>query len=358
MDFRKHCLEVEQAYQKAEQALADPELLADPKKYQEAARNHRELERVVQKWKEYEAVIQARDDAKSLLQDPDPEMGAMAQEELEKAEAKIPGLEEELLVLLLPSDPRDSKNIVMEIRAGTGGEEAALFAGDLFRMYSRYAEKHGWKMEILSSHPTELGGFKEVVFSIAGEWVYNRMKFESGTHRVQRVPTTETQGRIHTSAITVAVMPEADEVDLEIKNEDLRIDVFRSSGPGGQSVNTTDSAVRITHLPTGLVVSCQDEKSQHKNRAKALRVLRSRLFEQEMEKRQQEEAATRKSQVGTGDRSGRIRTYNFPQNRLSDHRINLTLYKLEQVMGGELDELFDALVQDEQHKRLEAMGWA
>jgi peptide chain release factor 1 len=283
-------------------------------------------------------------------------MAGMARAELEKAEAQLPVLERELTLLLLPSDPRDEKNIIMEIRAGTGGEEAALFAGDLFRMYSRYAESQGWKLEILSSNETDLGGFKEIVFGMTGERVHSRMKFESGTHRVQRVPATEASGRIHTSAITVAVMPEADEVDIEIKPEDLRIDVFRSGGHGGQSVNTADSAVRLTHLPSGLVVSCQDERSQLKNKIKGMKVLRSRLYKREMERREAEEASTRRQQVGSGDRSGRIRTYNFPQNRVSDHRIGLTLYKLDQVMQGNLAELIEALIQDEERRKLEQVA--
>jgi peptide chain release factor 1 len=278
----------------------------------------------------------------------------MAREEMAELEARIPVLSHEIEVLLLPKDPLDDKNIIMEIRAGTGGDEAALFAGDLFRLYTRYAERKGWKVELLSSSPTELNGFKEVIFSMTGERVYSLMKFEAGGHRVQRVPATEAQGRIHTSAATVAVMPEAEEVDVVIRNEDIRVDVFRSGGPGGQSVNTTDSAVRITHIPTGLVVQCQDEKSQIKNRAKAMKVLRSRLLEREIQRQQDEQAAARKCQVGSGDRSERIRTYNFPQNRLTDHRINLTIYSLDRVMDGELDCVLDALVAHAQAERLRA----
>jgi peptide chain release factor 1 len=356
MDIGRHCREIVETFARVEDLMADPTVLADQEKYRETAKAHRDLERVVVKWREYQALLEARDQARGLLEDSDPEMAAMAQAEFEDAEARIPELERQLTLLLLPRDPMDDKDIVMEIRAGTGGEEAALFAGDLFRLYSRHAEARGWKIELLSSNPTELGGFREIIYSVSGERVYSRMKFESGTHRVQRVPETEAQGRIHTSAITVAVMPEAGEVDVVIKPEEIRIDVFRSSGPGGQSVNTTDSAVRITHLPTGLVVSCQDEKSQHKNRAKALKVLRSRLYDLELQKQQDKEAATRRTQVGTGDRSGRIRTYNFPQNRLTDHRIGLTLYQLDRVMEGDLDMVVDPLVADEQSRRLEALS--
>ncbi|NQU42516.1 peptide chain release factor 1 [bacterium] len=356
MDIEKRCLEIEEAFERVERSLADPAVLSDQEKYREVTRRHSQLERIVRKWREFRKTRDAAVDAEALLDDLDPEMAEMARQEYDHAVEQLPALERDLTLLLLPSDPIDEKDIVMEIRAGTGGEEAALFAGDLFRMYSRYAEREGWTIELLSSNETELGGFKEIVFGVSGERVYSRLKFESGTHRVQRVPETEAQGRIHTSAITVAVMPEADEVDVEIRNEEIRIDVFRSSGPGGQSVNTTDSAVRVTHLPTGLVVSCQDEKSQHKNRAKALRVLRSRLYDLELQRRQDEESATRRAQVGTGDRSGRIRTYNFPQNRVTDHRIGLTLYKLEQVMDGAIGDLIEGLVQEEQSRKLAALG--
>jgi peptide chain release factor 1 len=355
MDLEKHCKDVVATFEKIEQAMTDPAILSDPARYRETAKKHRELERVVLKWREYSKALSSIADARALLQDPDPEMAQMARAELEEAQEKLPGLEHDLSLLLLPSDPLDDKDILVEIRAGTGGEEAALFAGDLFRMYAHYAERKGWKTEVLSANETELGGFKEIIFGISGDRVYSRMKFESGTHRVQRVPTTEAQGRIHTSAITVAVMPEAEDVDVEIKPEDVRVDVYRSSGHGGQSVNTTDSAVRVTHIPTGLVVTCQDEKSQHKNRAKALKVLRSRLYDQQVQQQRDQEAASRREQVGTGDRSGRIRTYNFPQNRLTDHRIGLTLYKLEQIVDGDLDEVTSALVQDEQTRKLETI---
>ena len=276
----------------------------------------------------------------------------MARQEVKQLERDIERLEHELKLLLIPKDPLDHKNTIMEIRAGTGGDEASLFAADLYRMYSRYAESKGWRTEIMSASETEVGGYKEIVLSISGQQIFGNLKFESGVHRVQRVPTTESGGRIHTSAVTVAVLPEAEDTDVQLNPEDLRIDVFRSSGPGGQSVNTTDSAVRITHEPSGLVVSCQDEKSQHKNKAKALRILKARLYEIEEQKKQQERASARKSQIGSGDRSERIRTYNFPQNRVSDHRINLTLHKLDNVIQGSLDELIEALKLSEQEQLL------
>ncbi|HBF34743.1 TPA: peptide chain release factor 1 [Candidatus Sumerlaeota bacterium] len=356
MDLVKLCNEMEAAYAKVEISMADPAVLSDQAQYRDVAKRHREIGRIVNKWREYQACVKTREEAQALSQDSDPDMAAMAQAEMAEADEALPRIERELTLLLLPSDPMDDKNTVMEIRAGTGGEEAALFAADLFRMYSRYAERQGWKVEMLSDSPTELGGFKEVIFGVSGERVFSRMKFESGTHRVQRVPETETQGRIHTSAITVAVMPEAEEVDIEIRAEDVRVDVYRSSGNGGQSVNTTDSAVRVTHLPTGLIVTCQDEKSQIKNRAKALKVLRSRLYDMEVQKKQMEEKLARREQVGTGDRSERIRTYNYPQNRLTDHRIGLTLYKLDYITEGEMDELINALMEDEQSRKLAALG--
>jgi peptide chain release factor 1 len=330
--------------------------MGDAVRYREATKRHRDLGKIVAKWRQYERALTSRAESESMTGDADPEIAKMANAELEELALRLPEIERELTLLLLPNDPLDEKNIVMEIRAGTGGDEAALFAGDLFRMYSRYAERLGWKLEILSSNAPDMGGFKEVIFSISGERVYSRLKFESGTHRVQRVPTTEAQGRIHTSAITVAVLPEADEVDMVIKPEDVRIDVYRSSGHGGQSVNTTDSAVRITHLPTGMIVTCQDEKSQLKNRVKAMKVMRSRLLDLEIQKRQDAESAQRREQVGSGDRSGRIRTYNYPQNRVTDHRIGLTLYHLQRVLEGELDDVVGALVADEQKRRLERAG--
>ncbi|SFM96433.1 peptide chain release factor 1 [Thermodesulforhabdus norvegica] len=348
---------VEEKFVEIERALADPRIFEKPQEYQKLAREHAEIAPLVETYRRYREVLQQLEENEGLLRtEKDPEMRELIKEELEALEEKKEELLRELKILLLPKDPNDEKNVILEIRAGTGGEEAALFAADLLRMYVRYAEERGWKVEILDSHPTEMGGFREVIVNISGKGAYSRLKFERGVHRVQRIPVTESQGRIHTSAVTVAVLPEAEEVDVEIDPNDLRIDVFRSSGPGGQSVNTTDSAVRITHIPTGIVVTCQDEKSQHKNKAKAMKVLRARLYE--MKKREQEEkiARERRAQVGTGDRSERIRTYNFPQNRVTDHRINLTLYKLDQVMNGELDEIIDSLIAHDQTEQIRNLG--
>jgi len=311
---------------------------------------------VVRVFREHKQLAQELEDNREMLADGDPEIREMAKAEIEAIEERLPELEEELKILLLPKDPMDDKNIILEIRAGTGGDEAALFAADLYRMYSRYAEANRWKVEEMSSNPTGSGGYKEIIASISGDKVYSKLKYESGTHRVQRVPATESQGRIHTSAVTVAIMPEAEEVDVDIRPEDLRVDVYRSSGPGGQSVNTTDSAIRITHIPTGMIVICQDEKSQHKNKAKALKVLRSRLLQIEQDKAKAEEDANRRSQIGSGDRSERIRTYNFPQGRVSDHRINLTLHQLPQIMEGELEDLTDALISHFQAEALKKQG--
>ena len=332
-------------FQELESAIADPALFKDQRRTRELMQEHVALRPVISGHQRLQGLDKEIADTESLLADSDgdEEIAEMAREELDRLREERGTLLAELRVLLIPKDPRDRKNVIMEIRAGTGGDEATLFAADLFRMYGKYADLRGWKLEMLSSHGTEVGGFKEVVFSINGTEVFAHLRYESGVHRVQRVPVTESSGRIHTSAVTVAVLPEAEEADLEIKPEELRIDVFRSSGPGGQSVNTTDSAVRITHVPSGVVVTCQDEKSQHKNKAKALRVLRARLLEAREEKVEQERAAFRRSQIGSGDRSERIRTYNFPQNRVTDHRVNLTLYKLEEILLGALATVVETL---------------
>jgi len=334
---------IESRYFELEKALSDPETIANHRKYQRFAKEHADLTPCVQTFRKHQELSTRLEENRELLADSDPEMRQLAQEDSSQLKAELGRLEEELKQLLTPKDPNDDKNVILEIRAGTGGDEAALFAADLFRMYARYAELTGWKVDILNSHDTGIGGFKEVIFSVSGHSAYGRLKYESGVHRVQRVPTTESQGRIHTSAVTVAVLPEAEEVEVEIEPNDIRVDVFRSSGPGGQSVNTTDSAVRITHLPTGLVVSCQDEKSQHKNKAKALKVLRARLLDMMQLEQRDKTAEDRKSQVGTGDRSERIRTYNFPQNRVTDHRINLTVYKLDEILQGEINSIIDPL---------------
>lgn len=330
-------------FMEVEGLLSDPSVLSDQNQYRELNREHAELAETVEVYRNYKQVRQEIEDNRELMRDEDPEMREMAKEELPALEAQEEELKQQLTLLMLPKDPNDGKNIILEIRAGTGGDEAALFASDLFRAYSRYAERHRWKVEILSSSEAGIGGFKEVIAMVTGQNVYSRLKYESGTHRVQRVPETEAQGRIHTSACTVAVLPEAEDVDLEIDNGDLRIDVYRASGAGGQHINKTESAVRITHIPTGVVVSCQDEKSQHKNKAKAMKVLRSRIFDAMQAEQNALTAADRKNQVGSGDRSERIRTYNFPQGRCTDHRIGLTLYKLDAIMQGDLDEIFEAL---------------
>jgi peptide chain release factor 1 len=322
----------------------DPDLSKDTKKYREVMKEYSHLGEIASAHGELESLSEQLENAKNLFQDEkDPEMKELAREEIRELETRIEDAGDRLKFLLVPRDPLDEKNIIMEIRAGTGGDEAGLFVADLYRMYSRFAETKGWKFEIMHSNETELGGFKEIIFSVSGKNVYENLRYESGVHRVQRVPSTEASGRIHTSAVTVAVLPEADETEIDIRQEDLRIDVMRAGGPGGQCVNTTDSAVRITHIPSGIVVHCQDEKSQIKNKAKAMRILRARIYEMEEAKAASERAEARKSQVGSGDRSERIRTYNFPQNRLTDHRINLTLYKLDLVMQGDVEELFDAL---------------
>ncbi len=344
--------ELEQQYIQIETDLSDPEIFSNQEKYRKLSKSHSELGPIVSTYREYRRIVSEMEENRELARDKDPEIRELAQAELEGLQEKKDRLQEDLKMQLVPSDPLDDKNIILEIRAGTGGEEAALFAADLFRMYSRYAEERNWKVEVLNMQDTGSGGIKEVIASISGKMVYSRLKYESGVHRVQRVPETESQGRVHTSAVTVAILPEAEEVDVNIEPNDLRVDVFRSSGPGGQSVNTTDSAVRITHIPTGLVVSCQDEKSQHKNRAKALKVLRSRLLQIMEEEQKREYDDNRRAQVGSGYRSERIRTYNFPQSRVTDHRINLTLYNLETVMQGHLDGIIEPLVQNFQAQAL------
>jgi peptide chain release factor 1 len=346
--------QMERRYDELSAQLGMPEVITDHEKYQKAGRALRELESPVMKFRELKQVRQGLAEARAMLAEADPEMRAMAEEEIAALAPREPVLEEEIKVLLLPKDPNDEKNVILEIRAGTGGDEASLFAAEIFRMYQRFAEQHKWKIELLSLSESGVGGYKEVIAIIEGERVYSQMKWESGVHRVQRVPATETQGRVHTSAVTVAVLPEAEDVDIKIEAKDIRIDTFCSSGPGGQSVNTTYSAVRITHLPTNTVVSCQDEKSQIKNRDKGMRVLRSRLYEMEMERQNAELAKERKQMVGSGDRSEKIRTYNFPQNRMTDHRIGLTLHQLDQVMLGKLQPIVDALIAHYQAEQLKA----
>ncbi|MCW7752638.1 peptide chain release factor 1 [Desulfobotulus sp. H1] len=334
---------VEDRFVELERLMSDPAVLADRERYQKYLREHAEISDLVEGFRHYREVVQERHENESLLRDRDPEIREMAEEESRRLESLEKSLADTLRMLLIPKDPNDGKNIILEIRAGTGGDEAALFAGDLFRMYARYAESAGWKIEILDSNEPDVGGFKEVVAMVQGRGVYSVMKYESGIHRVQRVPATETQGRIHTSAVTVAVLPEAEEVDVHVDEKDLRIDTYRSQGAGGQHVNTTDSAVRITHIPTGIVVQCQDEKSQHKNRLKAMQVLRARMYDAMAQEQAAKRSADRKEQVGTGDRSGRIRTYNYPQGRVTDHRIGLTLYRLESILQGDMAQLVDAL---------------
>jgi peptide chain release factor 1 len=344
---------VEQRFEQVEKLLSDPQIVQDQPVYRKYVREHADLNKIVSAYRKYKQILQDLQESRELLKDDDPEIKDLAGDEIAALSREKADLEAELKTLLLPKDPNDEKNVIVEIRAGTGGEEAALFAGDLFRMFSRYAENRKWKVEVMSQHPVGAGGFKEIIVMIQGKGAYSAFKYESGTHRVQRVPTTETQGRIHTSAVTVAVLPEAEEVDVKIDPSELKIDVYRSTGPGGQSVNTTDSAVRITHLPTGLVVTCQDEKSQLKNKNKAMRVLRARLMDQMLQEQMDKRSQERKSQVGTGDRSGRIRTYNFPQGRVTDHRIGLTLYKLDDILQGGIDELIDGLTTYYQSRALQ-----
>ncbi len=345
--------QIEAKYDELTQALSSPETINDSSKYQKTAKAHSDLSEIVEKYREYKDLQRGIEESKAMVADEsDAELRAYAQEELTRLGERLTQVENDLKILLVPKDPNDEKNVVMEIRAGTGGDEATLFAAEIFRMYSRYAEAQRWKVEVLSTSESGVGGLKEVIAIIEGKGVYSRMKYESGVHRVQRVPATEQQGRVHTSAVTVAVLPEAEDVDIKIEAKDLRIDTFCSSGPGGQSVNTTYSAVRITHLPTNTVVSCQDEKSQIKNREKGMRVLRARLYEMELEKQQQALAKERKAQVGSGDRSEKIRTYNFPQNRVTDHRIGLTLHQLTDVMDGKLQPIIDGLVTHFQAEKL------
>ena len=349
--------QIETKYDELTRALASPEVINDSSKYQKTAKAHSELSEIVEKYREYKDLQRGIEESRTMVaEESDADLRAYAQEELTRLEERVAQTESELKILLIPKDPNDEKNVILEIRAGTGGDEASLFAAEIFRMYNRYAETQHWKVEVLSTSESGVGGLKEVIAIIEGKGVYSRMKYESGVHRVQRVPETEQQGRVHTSAVTVAVLPEAEDVDVKIEAKDLRIDTFCSSGPGGQSVNTTYSAVRITHLPTNTVVSCQDEKSQIKNREKGMRVLRARLYEMEMEKQQQALAKERKAMVGSGDRSEKIRTYNFPQNRVTDHRIGLTMHQLGEVMDGKLGPIIDALVTHDQAEKLKSQA--
>lgn len=352
MDYVDRLDEAEARYNELTGRMADPAVLTDAEEYRKVAKAQSELTDLVTKYREWKKIDQELRDARAMLAETDPDLRQMAELEVVRLEPELAGIEQQLQILLLPKDPNDEKNIVLEIRKGAGGDEASLFAAEVFRMYTRYAEEQGWKVEVTSASESSVGGLSEVIAMVSGKRVYSRLKYESGVHRVQRVPATETQGRVHTSTITVVVMPEADEVDVQIDPKDIRIDTFCSSGPGGQSVNTTYSAVRVTHLPTNTVVSCQDEKSQIKNRAKAMQVLRSRLYQMELEKQLAQIGAERKSMVGTGDRSEKIRTYNFPQNRITDHRIGLTLHQLDLVMDGRLQPIVDALTSYYQSERL------
>jgi len=347
-------LEIERRYEELERLVVDPAVIANRREFAALSRERSGLEETVARFRERKDLVRDIDEHKELLEDGDPDLRALARAELPALETRLVELDDTLRTLLLPKDPNDERNTVLEIRAGTGGDEAGLFASDLYRMYSRYAEQKGWKVEVLSSSSTGIGGFKEVIALVQGKGAFSRLKFEGGVHRVQRVPATEAQGRIHTSAVTVAVLPEAEDVEIDLPEKDLRIDVYRSSGPGGQSVNTTDSAVRVTHIPSGIIVTCQDEKSQHKNKAKALKVLRARLLDRAQEEQQAKIAANRKAMVGSGDRSEKIRTYNFPQSRVTDNRVNLTVHQLDRVLDGDLETIIDALATKQQEQQLEA----
>lgn len=343
-------------YDKLSKKISDPEVMNDSQKYQKLLRQHARLKKLVDKYKRYKDLKQQAEEAEEMVElSEDSEMQELAEEELEMLKPELDKLAEELPLLLIPDDPDDEKNVIVEIRSGAGGDEAALFAGDLYRMYSRYSEKQNWKVEVLSSSESGVGGFKEIIFNVEGDSIYSRLKYESGVHRVQRVPSTESSGRIHTSTATVAVLPEAEDVDIDIDENDLKIDFFRSSGPGGQSVNTTDSAVRITYTPMDITVSCQDEKSQHKNKARAMKILRARVREKVEQEKQDERAEARKSQVGSGDRSEKIRTYNFPQGRVSDHRINLTIHQLDDVLDGQIDQIIEPLIEEDKKKKLKKL---
>lgn len=345
-------IDLERRYIELSDKINDPEIISNNEEWRKLMKEHSDISPIVNKYKEYEQTKQAIEDAKEMLNESDEEMRQLAKEELNENTEKLEEIKEGLKILLIPKDPNDDKNVIVEIRGGAGGDEANIFAGDLYRMYSRYAERRRWKTEIMSSTPSDMGGFKEISFMIMGQGAYSRLKYESGVHRVQRVPDTESSGRIHTSTVTVAVLPEVEDIDFKLDLNDVRIDVFRASGNGGQCVNTTDSAVRATHLPTGIVVSCQDEKSQLKNKEKALKVLASRLYDMELEKQHSELSAERKSQVGRGNRNERIRTYNFPQGRVTDHRVGLTLHRLDSIIDGDLDEIMDTLITTEQAEKL------